>query len=244
MIQGIYTASMGMTPLLQKQDQIANNLANLNTTGYKQSGLFIKTYHKFLANDQLQPFVNQEIKADEVYIDYSQGPLKKTGQSLDVSINGSGFFSIMTTDGVQYTRNGNFSIGEDGLLVTSDGSKVMGKYGFIRLDKNVQVSITDKGEVFQGNESKGDLRVVDFEKPYRMHRCGESRMRPLLPDSKEVPSPGFEIKTGYLEASNVDMIRNMVEMISSYRVFEADQKALQAQDETLEKAVNQVGRVS
>jgi flagellar basal-body rod protein FlgF len=244
MIQGIYTAAMGMTPLMQKQDQLANNLANINTTGFKQSGLFLKTYQKFLANDQQQPFVNQDIKADEVYIDYSQGTYKQTAQPLDVSIQGSGFFSVMTGDGVQYTRNGNFSISTDGLLVTSDGSKVMGTDGFIRVDTDKLVSISSKGEVLQGNESKGVLKVVDFEKPYKMLRCGESRMRPELPDSKEVQSAGFVVKPGYLETSNVDIVRNMVQMISAYRNFEADQKALQAQDDTLDKAVNQVGRLS
>jgi flagellar basal-body rod protein FlgG len=244
MIQGIYTASLGMTPLLQKQDQIANNLANINTTGFKQSGLFLKAYQKYLANDQLQPFVNSMIKADEVYVDYSEGPMKQTKSPLDCCINGSGFFSVMTSDGVQHTRNGNFSLSPEGFLVTSDGSKVMGTEGFIQVDRNIPVSFSDKGEVIQQNESKGFLKIVDFEKPYSMLRCGESRFRPQLPDNPEIKSAGYVIRQGYLEGSNVDMIKNMVQMIATQRNFEADQKALQAQDETLDQAVNQVGKVA
>lgn len=244
MIQGIYTASMGMTPLMQKQDQIANNLANINTTGFKQSGLFIKTYQKYLSNDQHQPFVNEQMKADEVYVDYSEGPLKQTSSTLDLAIKGSGFFTIMTDNGLQYTRNGNFSLSPEGLLVCSDGSRVMGTEGFIRVERDLPVSISEKGEVIQRGESKGVIKVTDFKKPYNMYRCGENRFRPLLPsDDSSVKSAGYVIKQGYLEGSNVDIIRNMVQMISVNRNFEADQKAMHAQDETLEKAVNQVGRV-
>lgn len=244
MIQGIYTASMGMTPLLQKQDQIANNLANANTTGFKQSGLFVKSYQKFLENDQLQPFVNQQIKADEVYVDYSEGPLRQTDNTFDVAIKGSGFFTIMTDAGLQYTRNGNFSLSPDGLLVCSDGSRVMGTEGFIRVERDIPVTITNKGEVIQQRESKGVIKVTDFKKPYNMYRCGDSRFRPLIPsEESSVESAGYVMRQGYLEGANVDVIRNMVQMISAYRNFEADQKAIHAQDETLEKAVNQVGRL-
>lgn len=243
MIQGIYTATMGMTPLMDKQDQIANNLANINTTGFKQSGLFMKSYQKFLENDSRQPFVNSEIKSDEVYLDYSEGPLKVTSVPLDMAIKGSGFFTVMTPDGVQYTRNGNFSIDSEGLLVTSDGSKVMTKDGYIKVDERYPVTVTDKGEIVQDGKIMGVLKVVDFEKPYRLQRCGESRFRPVLPDNPEVSSQGYVVRQGYLEGSNVSVIKNMVAMISAYRNFEADQRAVLAQDQTLDKAVNVVGKV-
>jgi len=233
-----------MTPLTQQQDQIANNLANIHTTGFKQSSLFVKSYHKFIANDQLEPFAGSDIKADEVYVDYREGPMTMTREPLDMMVKGSGFFTIMTADGgVQYTRNGNFSLDPDGLIITADGSKVMGNDGYIRVERDLPVSITENGEVMQNNESKGVLRIVDFDKPYSMRRTGESRFVPLLSESQQRESRGYSIRQGYLEGSNVDMIRNMVQMITSYRTFEADQRALHAQDETLEKAVNQVGRV-
>lgn len=243
MIQGIYTASRGMTPLTQQQDQIANNLANINTTGFKQSSLFIKSYRKFMENDLLQPFASGDVRADEVFVDYREGPMKMTKEPFDMMIKGSGFFTVMTPEGVQYTRNGNFSLDPDGIIITSDGSKVMGKDGYILVERELPVTITENGEVLQNNESKGVLKIADFEKPYSFRRMGESRFLPLLPENTARESKGYSIRQGYLEGSNVDMIRNMVQMISSYRTFEADQKALHAQDETLEKAVNQVGKV-
>jgi flagellar basal-body rod protein FlgF len=243
MIQGIYTASMGMTPLMDKQEQIANNLANINTTGFKQSGLFLKAYQKNLENDLHQPNVNREIKADEVYIDYSEGAMRQTNAPLDCCIKGTGFFSVMTGDGIQYTRNGNFSLDPDGLLVTSDGSKVLGKDGYLRVEHEFPVSVNEKGEVVQDGQVRGVLKIVDFDKPYKLLRCGESRFRPEQPSGAERVSAGFVVKEGYLESSNVNVVRSMVEMISTYRNYEADQRALWAQDQTLDKAVNMVGRI-
>ena len=245
MIQGISLATQGMSALMQKQDQIANNLANVNTTGFKQSNLFIKSFEKYVDNEHRDPFVNREIKADEVYIDYREGTMKKTGNDLDCLIKGSGFFSIMTTQGLRYTRNGNFSLNPDGFLVTSDGSKVMANNGFIRFHKDGgKIRINHDGEVLQGDEITGKLQIVDFKKPYRLLRDGNGCFRPQLPDNPVINSPGFIIKQGFLEGSNVNSIQNMVEMISSIRNYEADQRALQAQDQTLDKAVNSVGRLS
>jgi len=244
MIQGIHLAVQGMTPLMQKQDQIANNLANINTTGFKQSGLFMKAYQKYLADDQLQPFANREIKADEVYVDYREGPMKQTGAPLDLMIKGSGFFTVMTPNGVRYTRNGNFSLDEDGFLVTGDGSRVMGTEGYIKFDElKYGIMVNERGDVFHGDENRGRLRIADFQKPYRLSREGNSCFRPMLPDNPEIESAGYAVKQGFLEASNVNVVKNMVEMISAFRTYEADQKALLAQDQTLDKAVNQVGRV-
>jgi flagellar basal-body rod protein FlgG len=245
MIQGLYIASQGMSPLLDKQDQIANNLANLQTTGFKQSGLFMKTFQKYLANDQRQPFVNSETHPDQVYVDYSEGNMIKSSSPLDVFIKGSGFLTAMTPDGVRYTRNGNLSLSPEGFLTTSDGSKVMGKNGFIQINNQSggAVNINDYGEVVQDADIKGVLRISDFKKPYKLLREGNSYFKPQ-PDVSPIESQGFAIKQGYLEGSNVNTIKNMVDMISTYRNFEADQKAVSSQDETLQKAVEEVGKVS
>lgn len=243
MIQGISLAGQAMTALMQKQDQIANNLANMNTTGYKQSGLFVSAFQRYVSNDKLEPSANREVKADEVFIDFREGAPRKTGTDLDVAIKGSGFFTVMTQNGLRYTRNGNFSLNHDGFLVTSDGHKVMGLEGFIRLDGEEPVRILENGEVLQGNETRETLRIADFRKPYRMLRDGSSMFRPQLPKNPPVNSPGYLIKQGFLEASNVSPVRNMAQMIASFRNYEADQKALLAQDQTLDKAVNQIGRV-
>ncbi len=244
MIQGIYLSTQAMTLQAQKQDQIANNLANVNSTGYKQGSLFARAYQRTVADDKLNPYANREIRADECMVDYREGQMRKTGAPLDVMIKGSGFFTAMTNEGVRYTRNGNFALDADGFLITFEGSKVLGTEGFIRFDGEGDVRITEKGEVYQGDEQKGVLRIADFNKPYRLLREQNTFFRPQLPDNPEISSAGFAINQGYLEGSNVELIKNMAAMISAQRAFEADSKALQAQDQTLEKAVNQVGRLS
>jgi flagellar basal-body rod protein FlgG len=205
----------------------------------------MKTFQKFLSNDANQPFVNNEIKPDQIYVDYSEGSMIRTGSPLDVFIKGSGFLTVMTGEGIRYTRNGNLSLSAEGLLVTSDGSKVMGKDGFIKIDdKASPISINENGEVLQDDEIKGQLRIADFKKPYRLLREGNGFFKPQQPDNPVVASQGFAVEQGFLEGSNVNVINNMVSMIAAYRNFEADQKALQSQDDTLDKAVNQVGRIA
>jgi flagellar basal-body rod protein FlgG len=244
MLQGITLATQGMSVLMQKQDQIANNLANMNTTGFKQSNLFISAYEKYLNNDEMKPFANREITADEVHIDFREGPAMQTGNDLDLMVQGSGFFTVMTPNGVRYTRNGNFSLNQDGFLVTSDGSKVMSTEGFIRFDRDGgTMRANTNGEILQGEIPRGVLRIVDFKKPYAMLRDGSSYFKPQLPNNPVVQSAGYVIKQGYLEGSNAGSIQNMVEMISTHRNYEADQRALLAQDQTLDKAVNSVGRL-
>ena len=98
--------------------------------------------------------------------------------------------------------------------------------------------------MFQDADIKGVLRIADFKKPYKLLREGNSYFKPQEPDTAVVESQGFAIKQGYLEGSNVNIIKNMVDMISAYRNFEADQKAETSQDETLQKAINDVGRIS
>jgi flagellar basal-body rod protein FlgF len=244
MLQGIHLAVQGMTTMMQKQDQIAHNLANVNTTGYKQSGLFTKSFQKYLANDQRQPFANREFRVDERYIDFSEGPMKKTDGKLDLTIRGTGFFTIMTPQGVRFSRNGNFSLDPDGYLVNSSGAKIMGTDGYIRLDRTSDVLVTEKGDVMQEDKRVGTLRVSDFEKPYALIREGNGYFRPEKPEYEASKAVGFTIRQGFLEASNANPIRNMVEMIATHRQFDANQRAMTSQGETLEKSIREIPRVN
>ncbi len=244
MLSGIKTAVQGMTIQQQKQDQIANNLANSNTTGYKKSQLFASSIEKYLTNDQLQVSAERELRADESFVDYSEGVIRQTGRDLDVAIHGSGFFTVMSQSGMQYTRDGSFSLNANGFLVTNSGEKVFGDDGFIRADREGgKVSILEDGSVMQDGQEIDKLRITDFDKPYNMVRTGANRMRPLKSNTPTRMSEGFALKQGHLEGSNVDVIEEMTAMISSSKNYEAIASALKTQDETLGKAVNQVGRV-
>lgn len=244
MISAINQAVQGMTVQIQKQDQIANNLANVNSTGFKGSQLFASSFDEALENSRGEVGVNRNIRADEVFVNYSEGPMKSTHNPLDVAIHGSGFFTTLGQDGVRYTRDGSFSLDRNGYLVTKTGDRVFGEEGFIRVDHDKgNITIQDNGDVIQDRQKIDRLKISDFKKPYKLLRTGNNSFRPKLPDNPVVASEGFAVRQGYLEASNVDPISSMTEMITAHRTYEAIAKALQSEDSTLDKAVNQIARI-
>jgi len=246
MLGSIKHATQGLTLQMQKQEQIANNLANVNTTGFKHSSLFVQQVEKYMNNNSPHHEVLPEriLKADETFLDYSQGRPIETGNSLDFMIKGSGFFTIMTNEGIRYTRDGSFQLDRDGFLTDSNGGRVFGEGGFIKIDPTKGlVSVLQDGKIMQDGQEIDNLRISDFNKPYRLTRMGSNYYRPLQPDNPVVRSGGFVIQQGYLESSNVDAIRSMVDMISSHRNYEMLAKAIQSEDQLLDKAVNQIGRV-
>lgn len=244
MISAIQQAVQGMTVQIQKQDQISNNLANMNTTGFKGSSIHASSFEEYLEDSRGRVRANRNIRADEVFVDHSEGNLRQTDNPLDVAIKGSGFFTVMGQDGVRYTRDGNFSLDRDGFLVNGTGDRVFGKDGFIRIahDRG-NVTIQDNGDVIQDKQKIDTLKIADFKKPYKLLRTGNNSFRPKLPDNPVLPSEGFTIRQGYLESANVDPISSMTAMITANRTYEAIAKALQSEDNTLDKAVNQIGRL-
>jgi flagellar basal-body rod protein FlgG len=246
MLGSIKHATQGMIIQMQRQDQIANNLANMNTVGFKNSSLFAEQIERYMNNNNPHYEVLPEriLKADETFIDYSQGNAIETGKTFDFMIQGSGFFTVMTDMGIRYTRDGSFQPDKDGFLVDSNGARVFGEDGFIRIDQTKGlVTVLDNGKVIQDGHEIDGLRISDFNKPYRLTRVGNNYYRPLQPDNPVVKSDGYAIRQGYLESSNVDSIKSMVEMISANRTYEVLSKAIQSEDSTLDKSVNMVARL-
>jgi len=237
-----------MIPLMAKQDQIANNLANIATTGYKKSHLITKTFTEFLSDDLRQPFVNDRIMIDEVRIDFEQGSFNQTDNPLDLAIEGDGFFLVESENGRRFTRNGNFSIDRNGRLVTSTGNIVIGRNrqgieGPIQIEGK-KVNILQDGTVLSGDEELGRLRIVTLAKPYALNREGDSLFVLSRLDTAVFDASDFQVRQGFLETSNASPVESMVEMISTFRNYEANQKAIWAQNETLGKAVNEIGRLN
>lgn len=166
MIKGIYTSALGLLPLQQKLQVIANNLANVNTTAFKRDDAF--SNEMISANTLLRDGTTDPTDKDvdqQTSTDFSQGTLQQTGNTLDVALDGKGFFSIQTQNGTMLTRDGSFTLSTDGTLVTLDGGTVMGANGAINIDdiqdvqKN-QLVIDRNGEVKAGSKTYGQLQVV------------------------------------------------------------------------------------
>jgi len=242
MIKGIYHAAAGMLPRMNQQETVGNNLANVNTTGFKSDKRYFRTA---LDNMLLQggPEGSPLQLTEEqfpIITDFSQGSLSETRNPLDLAINGDGFFAIETGESVSYTRNGNFAINVDNELVNSRGFRVLGESGPLRITGK-QVLIRENGEIIADGQVVGAVKIVDFEKPYDLRRNGYGYFVPVEGGEGQ-PAEKLNIKQGFLENSNVDAISEMIQMIELNRNYESCQKAIQAQDETLRLAVNDLAR--
>jgi len=242
MIKGIYHAAAGMLPRMNQQETVGNNLANVNTTGFKADKRFFRTA---LNSSLLQGGgFGQPVQLNEdqfsLTTDFSQGAFTETRNPLDVAINGDGFIAVETGDVISYTRNGSFAISAEGELVNNRGYRVMGEEGPIKV-VGKEVTIRYSGEVIIDGKSAGTLKIVDFEQPYNLKRNGFGYFVPDG-DAEGFRPDNLELRQGFLEDSNVDPISEMLQMIELNRNYESCQKAIQTQDESLKLAVNELPR--
>ena len=229
MVRGLYTAYTGMINQQKRLDTVTNNLANASTTGFKREGLTSKSFDQMLTvklNDLSVPYLNEGIgkmslgvKIGENYTDYSQGSLKETGNTYDLALAGNGFFTISYTDkkgntSEKYTRDGEFTMDSEGYLRTLEGDYVQGEGGAIMIPvETSEVSIRDNGDIYADGEYVDSLRIVDFEDYNNIEKFGENLYN-VVDGATETESTAA-VKQGYLEMSNINVVKEMVEMIPS-----------------------------
>jgi len=228
-----------MLPAMTHLEVVANNLANLNTVGFKKDGVFLRMV--LTAEQALGP-EGEVSEASMVLTDYSEGTLTETGRPFDLALRGDGFFTVEAPEGLRYTRAGNFTLSPEGVLVTSDGYPVLGENGPLVIE-GTQVSIGEDGEVSVDGEVVNRLLITDFAKPYALRKVGHGLFAPRSEDVVGTVAEHAVVRQGFLEGSNVQAMEEMVRMIALHRQFELDQRAVQVQDETLNKVVNDAGRV-
>ena len=247
MIKGIYSSGAGMQPHSARLEVLANNIANANTTGFKKDKLFIQAMKDAgMAHSQGEG----ELKGLEsrAFIDFSEGSFMETKNPLDFAIQGRGFFVLETPQGIRYTRNGNFSMAADGTVINGQGYPVLGSSGRIQVPQpqkisETSISVNGHGDISLGSVHLGKLRVADFENLNLIKKAGNSM---FVTDAQEKPVnlDGHDtiVRQGYLEESNVEGIHEMIELVEMTRSFETDQRTIQSQDSTLERAMD-IGRV-
>ncbi len=235
MLPGLYVSANGMRARILQQEITANNVANLNSPGFKREVANLQELYSSLPGKQL-PVLGLEAKTD-----FSPGSLQRTGDPLNLAIEGRGFFTVETAQGVRYTRKGDFSLNAEGLLVTQEGDPLLGENGPIVVD-GTGVTIDSQGKVFVDGRLVDRLLISDFDLPYPLRREGRGLFSPLGERrAKRVENP--RILQGYLEASNVAPAKEMIELISLLRLYEANGKAILLQDQTLSRAVNDLGKI-
>ena len=259
MVRALYSAWTGMYNEQKRMDVVSNNMANADTTGYKKMGTTSQSFDEALAvsiHDRDTRYsrrsigtLNGGVKIGETYTDYSQGSLKATDATYDIALGGSGFFTINTTDksGVthtRYTRDGSFTVTKDGYLVTKDGDSVMGTDGKpiqIPGAQTAKVSIDEAGNIYADDTYVNQLAIVDFADYDTVVMYGESMWETT--NATQLTASNATVHQGYLEASNVNVVDEMVDMITVSRAYETNQKMIQTIDQVLDKAANEVGRV-
>ncbi|MFW6306725.1 MAG: flagellar basal-body rod protein FlgF [Bacillota bacterium] len=248
MIKGLFTAASGMTAKQRQLDVVSNNLANVNNTGFKKDGNIQKSFKEVLLNrieGSKNPVplgeVGGGVMTEETFTNFTQGGVRQTGNQLDIAIEGSGFFVVDTPQGLRYTRDGNFTLNEDGQIVTQQGYPVMGERGPLQTIAGQSINIDGDGQLYLGDIRGDQIRVANFENNQALEKTGDN-LYMTEADPQEADGD-YQLRQGYLENSNVNIVEEMANMIQVTRHYEANQKVITSIDSTLNKAVNEVARL-
>lgn len=197
--------------------------------------------------------LNLGVKIGENYVDYSEGPIKETGNQFDLAISDRGFFAVEYTNkagetSTKYTRDGNFTMNLQGYLVTQDGDFVLDENGRrIRMETELPVSIDRNGNITQDGGFVATIGLTDFEDYNYLERFGENFFQPVegaVELDRGETGVNTQIHQGYLEMSNISVVTEMVNMITLQRQYESNQKVITTYDDTLDQAVSQLGRLN
>jgi flagellar basal-body rod protein FlgF len=238
MIKGIHTSALAMRQGILRQEITANNLANANTTGFKRDRMFVE---ELTAAASENPTTDPLSLKTRRWTEFASGAFNPTGGALDLALQGSGLFVLSDGQNEYYTRDGRFQRSADGLLTDVQGRAVQGEGGSITLPAGL-VSVSSDGLISVDSVMIDRLRVVKFDDLQALNKAAGSAFT-KSEDAAETPVENLVVRQGFLEASNVDTVKEMVEMIATARNYEINAKLLTAQDESLRHAVNDIGRV-
>lgn len=261
MLKGLYTAYTGMVNQQKRLDTMTNNLANVNTVGYKKEGATSQAFSDVLAyriKDVTTPgyteklgTMNLGVKIGENYTDWSQGSFRQTENTYDLALSGNGFFNIEFTDksgntSTMYTRDGGFTVNKDGYLVNDNGDYVLGVTNGgaqerIRLNPTAETTIDEFGNIYQDDTAVARIMITDFADYNYLAKYGENYYQAI--EGAELTDADTQVHSGYLEQSNVETVQEMVNMISIQRNYEANQKVITTYDKSLDITVNQIGKL-
>jgi flagellar basal-body rod protein FlgF len=213
----------------RKLEAVSNNLANADTNGFKKDSISFDRQFKAMINK-----------------DFSQGNILTTGNPLDFALSGKGFFKIETQEGIKYTRNGNFTLDSNGILVDQNGNFVMGQAGAIAIDSDdvaKELAVNQNGEISLAGELVDTLDIVTFANLKNVERDAMNLLSYKGDTADEIQAEQAVVQHKALEKSNIKVVEEMVRMIDYHRMFETFTKSLMTFDEIDSKAINDVGKL-
>ncbi|MCG0278139.1 MAG: flagellar hook-basal body protein [Thermanaeromonas sp.] len=253
MIRGLYLAATGMVVQQLRQETISHNLANATTTGYKAAYVSQRSFPEFLLMrlegrrfPEAVGAFSPGVMTEPVEVDFSPGPLEETGRLTDLALvdrpgRPPSFFAVEVGGEIRYTRNGHFRVGPTGYLETVEGYPVLGETGPLQVGEG-RWQVDSTGRVWVEQQEVGRLLIVSFGQPQALQRL-EDNLFAATAEAMPQEATDVEIRQGFLEKSNLDTVREIVDMLGALRAYEAGQKIIQVQDELLGKAVNELGSV-
>lgn len=227
MIDGLRAGADGMRLMSMKLDTLAANMANSSTAAYKKSAV----QAELSADGTMKPEVS-------TYTDLTQGELVNTGNTLDLALEGDGFFVAGEGESLGYTRDGRFTINSDGKLATSSGLAVQGENGPITVDPLADIKIAADGGVSQNGKKAGRIKLVGLANASALTRGAGG----LLTGEAETTASPASVRQGFVENSNVRVVEEMASMMQIMRAFESMQKSMTIQDTATGKLVSSLGR--
>lgn len=245
MLRGIYTATSGMLAESMRMDVSSNNLANVDTAGFQKQTAHVYPFPErpiarvYQGQHRVLGLLGTGAFVDGSVTSFAPGTVRTTHNPLDVAIVGAGFFAIQTPEGTRYTRDGRFTVNASGLLATLDGNLVRGEQGPIYVGDGGEVLFNEQGEITVNGELVNKLLIVEFNDRNGLLRRG-SNLFEALPTAGEPFRYRATIVPGALELANVNVVTEMVNLITIQRAYEANQKVVQSYDETLGKIVNEI----
>ncbi len=258
MIRGIHTVVAAMQAQQKRQEIMAKNLSNASTPGYKQEHTSVESFAATIgrlekggtrsglalaATSRTLGSMSADLGVDRSWVDFRQGGLEETHRSLDVALNGDGFLSVRTPDGDFYFRGGALHVDADRRLVTDEGYSVLADDGQEIFLPEGEPVIKGDGSITVNDQPVATLSLTEFAPGTPMAKAGEGLYLPDDPNAQPLMPAYTAVEQGFLEQSNVDQIGVMTEMMSLLRAYQASQRMIIAQDELLNKAVNEVGRI-
>jgi flagellar basal-body rod protein FlgF len=269
MSKGIYSALSGAMAQGQNLDTIANNIANANTPGFKSDKNAFKEYLTVLekAPDvntvpnipatidsfyDMQGTQKSYVDVDGTYTDHAQGGFKASGNPLDIALEGKGFLEVLTPQGPRLTRKGTLSLSAEGKLITTDGlpvlkaappgSQATAESRTVTLGPDA-VTFTQQGDIYQNGQNLGKLSLVEFEDNEHLKKMGNALYINTDASVPQIVNGNTSVHQGFTETSNVNIVKEMTDMIQATRNFESNQRVIKAYDEMDSKLVNDVPKL-
>jgi flagellar basal-body rod protein FlgF len=230
---------------LQRQmDVVANNIANLNTTGFKAESILFEEFVMPVARDQNFAPTDQALSFTHDWAtmhDMQGGAIVQTGNPLDVALQGEGFLAVVTPGGERWTRAGALQVDAEGVLVNFDGHPVLGDGGEIRFDpEETTITIDASGAIATNAGAKGRLRIVEFADPQELAREGDN----LFVGGTPLPATATRVVQGAIERSNVSGVAEMSEMIRVQRAYQSVAAMMERQDDVRRSAIQKLGTLN